>query len=213
MPAWHDASLAWCHLSLPFHSCRCATLNTHQFKRFVTKSLLIILPKISTFATWLAFYRSQKGLSLENSEKSPKRGSRGLSGRGRKNPKKSRKWLVFNFFSSFRPVFNLFFDFSWAFPTPGPRGPGNPFSDFFGSFLGRGLSDSCRRPTMSQKDSTCNSRVFSMPFSALCKWDLTQAGSNGLNRILPFKACRGMRNIGMTVVSPLPISKPPPYQK
>ena len=38
-----------------------------------------------------------------------------------------------------------------------PRGrdycPGNPFSDFFRSFLGRGLFDSCRRPTMLQ---ACN---------------------------------------------------------
>ena len=42
-------------------------------------------------ATSLAFYRSQKGLSLENSEKSPKRGSRGLSAPGSKKLKKSRK--------------------------------------------------------------------------------------------------------------------------
>ena len=42
-------------------------------------------------ATSLAFYRSQKGLSLENSEKSPKRGSRGLLAPGLKKLKKGRK--------------------------------------------------------------------------------------------------------------------------
>ena len=40
--------------------------------------------------------------------------------------------------------FSTLFEVFW---TPGPRGPGNPFSDFFQSFLGRGLFDSCRRPT------------------------------------------------------------------
>ena len=54
------------------------------------------------------------------------------------------------FFRVFGP-FSTFFDFFWASSTPGPRGPGNPFSDFFRSFLGRGLFDSCRRPTMSQQ--------------------------------------------------------------
>ena len=49
-------------------------------------------PKWSHYiATSLAFYRSQKGLSLENSEKSLKRGSRGLSAPGSKRLKKSRK--------------------------------------------------------------------------------------------------------------------------
>ena len=106
--------------------------------------------KITRVATSLAFYRSQKGLSLENSEKSPKRGSRGLSAPGSKKLKKSRKkvekgpktrkklekW-------SFSTLFRFFFD-------PRAERPRNPFSDFFRSFLGRGLFDSCRRPTMSQ---------------------------------------------------------------
>ena len=39
-----------------------------------------------------------------------------------------------------------------SFFDPGAERPGNgnPFSDFFWSFLGRGLFDSCRRPTLSQ---------------------------------------------------------------
>ena len=71
--------------------------------------------KWSRFATSLAFYRSQKGLSLKKLRKKSEKGFPG-------------------------PLSS----------TPGPRGPGNPFSDFFRSFLGRGLFDSCRRPTMSQ---------------------------------------------------------------
>ena len=42
-------------------------------------------------ATSLAFYRSQKGLSLENSEKSLRRGSQDISAPGSTKPKKSRK--------------------------------------------------------------------------------------------------------------------------
>ena len=101
-------------------------------------------------ATSLAFYKSQKGLSLENSEKSLKRGSRGLSAPGSKRPQKESKMTVFQVFFEFSACFQLCFDFFWALSTPGPGGPGNLFSDFFRSFLGRGRFDSWRRPTMSQ---------------------------------------------------------------
>ena len=41
----------------------------------------------------------------------------------------------------------VIFDSFSGFLDPGAE---NPFSDFFRSFLGRGLLDSCRKPTMSQ---------------------------------------------------------------
>ena len=85
---------------------------------------------------------------LENSDKSLTRGSRasrpaGPLGPGpwgrktqkenrqrvankQKTPKKTWKMVIFDSFSSFCL-------------TPGPRGSGNPLSDFFRSFLGRGL--------------------------------------------------------------------------
>ena len=49
------------------------------------------LQRIFRIATSLAFHRSHKGLSLENSQKSLKRGSRGLLAPGSKKLKKSRK--------------------------------------------------------------------------------------------------------------------------
>ena len=103
----------------------------------------------SCIATSLAFYRSQKGLSLENSEKSPKRGSRGREAPGVEKTRKRLENYYFQVFFEFSASFQPFFDFFRAFSTPGPRGPGNPFSDFFRSFPGRGPFDSCRRPTMS----------------------------------------------------------------
>ena len=45
-----------------------------------------------------------------------------------KGPKTRKKLENLSFSTLFR-----------GFSTPGPRGPGNPFSDFFRSFLGRGL--------------------------------------------------------------------------
>ena len=83
---------------------------------------------------WLAFYRSQKGLSLKNSEKSLKGVPGASRPRGRKNPKKSRKWLFFKFFSRFRPFFNFFSTFFELLRPPGPKGPGTPFQTFFGVF-------------------------------------------------------------------------------
>ena len=103
-------------------------------------------------ATSLAFYTSEKRLSLKKLRKKvwKGRGSRGLSAPGLK---KNRTRVENDYFSSSFRVFgpfSTFFRLFWASSTPGPRGPGNPFSDFFRSFLGRGLFDSCRRPTMSQ---------------------------------------------------------------
>ena len=98
----------------------------------------------NSLGTSLAFYRGQKGPSLENSEKSLKRGSRGLS------EKKLEKESRMTIFQVFFRVFDSFSTLFRVFLTPGPRGPGNPFSNFFRSFLGRGLFDPCRRPTMSQ---------------------------------------------------------------
>ena len=37
-------------------------------------------------------------------------------------------------------------------PNKLERGPGNPLSDSFQTFLGRGLFDPCRRPTISQTE-------------------------------------------------------------
>ena len=59
--------------------------------RWSQTKLGAVLPHHQCVATWLAFYRSQEGLSLENSEKSLKRGSRGLSGPGSKKLKNSRR--------------------------------------------------------------------------------------------------------------------------
>ena len=64
---------------------------------------------IPHFATYLgislAIYRSQKAFSLGNSEKSLKRGSRGLSAPG---SKKARKRVENDYFSSFFRVFGSF---------------------------------------------------------------------------------------------------------
>ena len=106
-------------------------------------------PLVCNLGTSLAFYRGQKGPSLENSERSLKRGSRGLSAPGSKKREKVEKESK----TSQKPEKNLknshFRLFFRAFSAPRPRVPGNPFSDFCRSFLGRGLFDPCRRPTMS----------------------------------------------------------------
>ena len=98
-------------------------------------------------ATSLAFYRSQEGLSLENSAKTLKRSSRGLSAPGSKKTQKSRK-RVENKPKTRKKLEKLSFStpFLSFFLTPGTS-----FQFFFvRSSLGRGLFDSCRRPTMSQ---------------------------------------------------------------
>ena len=82
--------------------------------------------------------QGSKAFSLENSEKSLKRGCRGLSAlRSTYPPKKSKtsrkraKKPEKNLKNSH---FRLFFE---PFLTPGPRGPGNPFSDFVGVSQGK----------------------------------------------------------------------------
>ena len=121
-----------------------------------------VAPRVSSLATSLAFYRSQKGLSLKNSEKSPKRGSRGLSAPGSKKPEKESKMTIFQvFFRVFGP-FSTFFRLFLSFFNPGAERPGNPFSDFFRSFLGRGLFDSCRRPNIGFLDGGNNALVIGL---------------------------------------------------
>ena len=67
------------------------------------------------FGTSLAFYRGQTGPCLENSEKSLKRGSRGLSAPGPKKLEKESKMTVFQVFfrvfDSFSTLFRLLLRF------------------------------------------------------------------------------------------------------
>ena len=63
---------------------------------------------------------------------------------GRRSSKKSQQKDCFSsFFSRFLAHFQLFSDLFRAFLAPRPRGPGNSFSDFIRSFLGRGPFDPC----------------------------------------------------------------------
>ena len=106
-------------------------------------------PWQSTVGITLAIYRGQNGLFLENSEKSLKRGCRGLSAPrsiASKSQKRVKNWPKLKKYLKNSHLL-LFFE---LFLAPGPRGPGNPVSDFFRSFLGRGLFNPCRWPTMSQ---------------------------------------------------------------
>ena len=91
---------------------------------------------LTNVGTSLAFYRGSKGPSLENSQKSLKRGSRSLLAPGPKKLEKEWKMTIFQVFSGFLTRFRLFFDFFRAFLTPGPRGLGTPFQTFFGVFKG-----------------------------------------------------------------------------
>ena len=76
--------------------------------------------------TSLAFYRGQKGPSLENSEKNLKRG---------KNSKKSRKLLFFKFFFRVFDSFSTLFRLFSCFFDPGAERPREPlFRLFFGVF-------------------------------------------------------------------------------
>ena len=74
--------------------------------------------------TSLAFYRGQKGLPRKLRKKS----ENGFPG--------PRQRVENDYFSSFLRVFDSFSTLFRAFLTPGPRGPGNPFSDIFGVFWG-----------------------------------------------------------------------------
>ena len=127
----------------------CPTTNEWR-RKFITKTHAdLIFRRASRFwvATSLAFYRrSQKGLSLKKLRKKVWKGVPGASQpRGRESPKKVEKgWKRAKNSKNLKIVI---FDSFRVFSTPGP---GNAFSDFFRSFLGRGLFDSCRRPTMLQ---------------------------------------------------------------
>ena len=80
----------------------------------------------SSVGTAMAFYRGQKGLSLENSEKGP------LSPRSqRKGLNKSWQSLVFIVFVFFSARSRLFLDFFRAFLTPGREASRTPFLTFF----------------------------------------------------------------------------------
>ena len=110
------------------------------------------------FATSLAFYRS---LSLENSEKKSEKRLPGPRPRGRKNSKNVDKELK----TSRQPEKNLkklsFSTLFRVFLTRAER-LREPLFRLFTEFSGRGLFDSCRRPTMSQNQIvTSTSETFS----------------------------------------------------
>ena len=90
--------------------------------------------KGATLATSSAFYRSQKGLSLKNSEKSPKRGSRAREAPGSKKPEKESKMTIFQVFFEFSALFQLFFDFFLSFFNPGAERPREPLFELFSEF-------------------------------------------------------------------------------
>ena len=94
-----------------------------------------------SLGTSLAFYTGPKRPLPRKPRKKSEKGFPGPQGGGSKNSKND------NFlFSGFLLVFDSFSSFF----SPGAERPGNPFSDCFRDFLGRGLFDPCRRPTMSQ---------------------------------------------------------------
>ena len=90
-----------------------------------------------------------------------KKGSRGLSAPGSKSSKKRRKWLSIKFLSGFWLVLYSFPTFFRAFLTPGPRGPGNPFSDFVRSFL-LGVSPFDPRGRTTSQDFGCFRRLVEL---------------------------------------------------
>ena len=79
-----------------------------------------------TFGTSLALYRGQKGLSLENPQKESEKGFPGPLG---PRAEKARNRVENDNFSSFFRVSGSFSTLFRVFSAPGPRGPGNPFSD------------------------------------------------------------------------------------
>ena len=81
----------------------------------------------------MAFYRRQKGLSIETPKR--KKSEKGFLGPLGPRADKARKSVKNDDFSSFFRVCGSFSTLFRAFLTPGPRGPGNPFSAFFRSFL------------------------------------------------------------------------------
>ena len=75
-------------------------------------------------------------------------GSRALPAPGPKKckteSKKSQKRLFFNYFDSFLTLF-------WTFWAPGPKGPGNPFSNSICNSRPEGPNDPCSGQKFSQK--------------------------------------------------------------
>ena len=73
------------------------------------------------------------GVKKASPWETPKRKSE----KGFQGSKKARKNVEYDYFSSFLGVFGSFstrFRLSFEHIDPGPRGPGNPFSDFFLEF-------------------------------------------------------------------------------
>ena len=106
-----------------------------------------IIPQREIFPLGLRHRWPSTGVKRPLPRKLRKKSAKGFPGalglgveKAQKKSKKSRKKIGK---LSFSTLFRVF----W---TPGPRGPGNPFSDFFRTFLGRGLFDSCGMPLMSQ---------------------------------------------------------------
>ena len=99
----------------------------------------------------LAIYIQElKGLSVGNSQKSLKRGSRGLSA---PKSKKARKRVENDYFSSFFSgflAFRLVFDFFGGYVDPGAESPRQPLFRLFSEFSREKAVDSCRWPTISQ---------------------------------------------------------------
>ena len=86
----------------------------------------------------LTIYRGHWGLSAWSPKKSLEKGSQAQKVRKEsktrlKTWKKLGKWIIL-----------------WLFGPPGPRGPGNPFRDFFLDFGPKGQNDPWKWPTISQ---------------------------------------------------------------
>ena len=99
-----------------------------------------------------------KGLSLQTLRKKSEKGFPGpLGPRGQKRLEKKSSMTIFQVLFGFLACFRLVFDFFSGMLTPGQRGPGNPFSDFFRSFPERRLLtsvDGRRYPNICHQKST-----------------------------------------------------------
>ena len=91
----------------------------------------------SRIGTSLAFYMgSKRPLPRKLQKQNLKRGSWGLSAPGANKLENGSKMTIFQVFfrvlGSFSTIFRPFLEFL----SPGPKGSGNPFSDFFSEFPG-----------------------------------------------------------------------------
>ena len=93
---------------------------------------------------------SLSSLGLEGMNLGCPRHFAGMRPLGASRPGSQKKLEKESKMTIFQVFFGFFRSFSTLFRASGSRGPGNPFSDFFPGFLGRGHFDPCRRPTMSQ---------------------------------------------------------------